>query len=233
MASWQLVAVLPHLPIHLLFLPMPHILLIDDDKMVASGLSSLLTQDNQVHIAHNMPEMVRLLGKHPIDVAVLDIHMHDTEPDLKFLDVLLAKNIPVLALTGTASDVEILDYLRKGAAGIIRKTDEIQEMHRGIEALLGGKNWISLEITEIMQRAAGKRVLSRREQDILDYFFLDDVPSNKKIARAEGISFSTARNYVSDLLAACDAKSRHQLKYQARLLGYAPSGRKLYIEKEE
>ncbi len=210
---------------------MPNILLIDNDKMVASALARTITGDHCVQLAHNMADMKQSLTQTSFDLAVLDVRMNDEEPDIHFLDVLLAQKIPVLVLTGQASKEEMVQYIRKGALGLIRKEDLADNLHRGVAALLLGHSWIPKDIAEAMRKELVKRMLTPREQDILDYFFLDAIPKNNQIAQAEGISVNTVRNYVAALMLACGVNSRHFLKNNARMLGYAPSGRKIIIKR--
>lgn len=210
---------------------MSNILLIDNDKMVASGLACLL-KGNRVTLAHNMQDMKHLLTKtkSKFQVAVLDVRMNDTEPDIHFLDTLLKQPFPVLVLTGAATPEELMEYLRKGALGVIRKEDAPEKLHLGIAALLAGHSWIPPELTDALRKGVIKRRLSPRQQDILDYFFLKEIPQNSQIAESEGICINTVRNYVSILMTACEVKSRHLIKNKARLLGYAPSGRNIVIK---
>ena len=209
---------------------MSNILLIDNDKMVASGLACLLAKDNCVKLAHNMDDMIHLLTKNRFQVAVLDVRMNDKEPDIHFLDALLKQPFPVLVLTGAATMEELMEYLRKGALGVIRKADAPETLHHGIAALLAGNSWIPPELADALRKEVIKRRLSPRQQDILDYFFLDEIPKNSQIAKTEQISINTVRNYVSALMTACEVKSRHLIKNKARLLGYAPSGRNITVK---
>ncbi len=209
---------------------MSNILLIDNDKMVASGLACLL-RGNCVTLAHNMQDMKHLLTKTKFQVAVLDVRMNDTEPDIHFLDVLLKQPFPVLVLTGAATLDELMEYLRKGAMGVIRKEDAPENLRLGVAALVAGQSWIPPELANALRKGVIKQRLTPRQQDILDYFFLEEIPKNSQIAKNEGIAINTVRNYVSVLMLACEVNSRHLIKSKARLLGYAPSGRTITIKR--
>lgn len=210
---------------------LPCILLVDDHHMMATGLAHLLPDHYSTRLAHTMQEMTDLCTNCQFDLAILDIHMHDVEPDMCFLQHLLNIKVPVLLLTGEASEAEILDFLKKGARGVVWKKESEQIIIQAVQAVLSGQTWISPELIASIEKRAARRRLTLREQDILDYFFLDRVPTNKQIAMAESISADTVRNYVAALFNICDVDSRHELAAKARLLGYAPSGRKLKINR--
>lgn len=194
---------------------MKRLIVIDDHKMVAEGIALILSKKYEVKSAYTFEQLETLLSHEKWDMAMLDIGMQDSVPDICFLELLMRWNVPVLAVSGLESDAVILQYLQVGAAGIFRKREDVHILIEAIEAVLNGKRWIPQELTPYLAASLAKVVLSERELDILGYFAIMPPPGNKEIARLEQVSVNAIRGLIAKLRQDLGASNRYELRERA------------------
>jgi DNA-binding NarL/FixJ family response regulator len=152
------------------------LLLIDDHQLFNDGLKSLLSSESNLEIVEQVFEAKNVL-----------LEIHKTAPDLLFLDINLpdqngielAKEIQkafpkvkIILLT-MYSDTQIYkEALKIGVDGYILKNSSKQELLKGIEAVMNGKNYFDAKInigTEPEKRddLAKKFALTEREREII------------------------------------------------------------------
>ena len=124
-----------------------------------------------------------------------------------------------LALDQPSSDVEIAQLLRAGFAGFITYDQSFQFLGAAIKAVAQGQVWASPEVLRIYVdltsprnniRATGIATLTVRENQILD--LLRRRYSNKEIANHLGISESTVKFHVSNVLTKLNVNDRRDVK---------------------
>lgn len=196
------------------------IVVIDDDKLVALSLKTILENTGSIEIAaigHSGEEAVTLYEQHKPDVMLMDIRMQGMtglEAGEKILAV--DNSAKILYLTTFSDDEYIVKALNIGAKGYILKQD-YSGIEPALQAVMNG------------QRVFGEQVMSRLPELIsgkeeFDYASLGLTDkewelitlvaqgmSNKEIAAQMFLSEGTVRNYLSQILEKLDLRDRTQL----------------------
>ncbi len=158
------------------------LLIIEDNRLLASSLSRYLSNAFVVQMAHSSKEGVQQAQTKHYDIVVLDLHL----PDGSGLDVckhLRASGIgtPILVLTASNDTPTKVDLLDAGADDFLTKPFQPAELRARLHALLrrSGSAELSrtttlddLSIDPVTRKVvrAGKQIeLRRKEFDILEY----------------------------------------------------------------
>lgn len=196
------------------------IIVIDDDKLVALSLKTILENTGSIEIAamgYSGEEAIVLYAQHKPDVMLMDIRMQGMT-GLEAGEKILAsdKNARILYLTTFSDDEYIVKALNIGAKGYILKQD-FNGIEPALQAVMNG------------QRVFGEQVISKLPElmsgkESFDYqsFGLTDKEwemttlvaqglSNKEIASEMFLSEGTVRNYLSQILEKLDLRDRTQL----------------------
>ena len=118
--------------------PSRRILLIEDETPVADYLSALLQQEGFEITRAPTLEQAKSTLSDGFDLILLDLNLPDGTGD----DLLphlrdTAPNTPILIVTGAAAnDERLVNCLKSGAAGYIRKSARIEELLRNIRRAL-------------------------------------------------------------------------------------------------
>ncbi len=196
------------------------VLLIDDHALFRIGLQELLERRGIEVVAAvgECHEGLRLASELSPDVILLDMRM----PDLDGLDVLRRLreenlSMPVVMLTTSREEHDLIHSLQGGAQGYLLKDMEPDELLDALREIVAGKTVVAKELTAILAKvvqsgeslAAGPAPfsdLTPREREILCH--LAEGQSNKVIARKLGISDGTVKLHVKAILRKLDVHSR-------------------------
>lgn len=198
------------------------IIAVDDDKLVAISLKTILEATGKVEVAalgSNADDAVRLYKEHKPDVALLDIRMGEvTGLDAARQIIADDPEARVLFLTTFSDDEYIIESLKIGAKGYILKQD-FDDIVPALEAVMSGANVFGSEVTsripELMNSRTGtgfdfeKYDISEREQEIIT--LVAEGLSNKEISSKLYLSEGTVRNYLSTILEKLGLRDRTQL----------------------
>ncbi|MEW6635499.1 MAG: response regulator transcription factor [Actinomycetota bacterium] len=162
------------------------------------------------------------------DVAIVDLTLPDGE-GIELIEDLRAANPHCATLLLTAS-VERSDHARAveaGAAGILHKSADVEEILEAVRVLAEGRTLLSSEeIIELLRLAGRDRErdrearanierLTAREREVLQA--LAEGLSNKEIARKLHVSVDTERTHMMNILNKLGVHSRLQaLLFAAR-----------------
>lgn len=199
------------------------ILLIDDHALFRVGLQGLLEQSqiDVVGAAGSGEEGLRLVAELDPDIILLDMRI----PDMNGVEILKElkqrdNTIPVVMLTTSDDEQDLLSCLRNGAQGYLLKDMEPEELIQSLHDVMQGKTIVAPDLTSALARAVqdGDRVeteivddspfssLTPRELEILTH--LAEGQSNKLIARDLGISIGTVKLHVKAILRKLNVHSR-------------------------
>ena len=198
------------------------IIAVDDDKLVAISLKTILEATGKVEVAalgSNADDAVRLYKEYKPDVALLDIRMGEvTGLDAARQIIADDPEARVLFLTTFSDDEYIVESLKIGAKGYILKQD-FDDIVPALEAVMSGANVFGSEVTsripELMNSRTGtgfdfeKYDISEREQEIIT--LVAEGLSNKEISSKLYLSEGTVRNYLSTILEKLGLRDRTQL----------------------
>jgi len=212
------------------------VILIDDHTLFRVGLEGLLTSRGIEVIASvgSGQDCLRLVGDLNPDIILLDMRM----PGINGLGVLelLRKHdpqLPVVMLTTSTDEGDLLESLRQGAQGYLLKDMEPDELVLALRDIVSGKTVVAPDLAPILARAvqgggASEKAepeaspfseLTPRETEILG--LLAEGQSNKAIARNLGISDGTVKLHVKAILRKLEVHSRVEAAVMAVEQGFS------------
>jgi len=206
------------------------VLLVDDQNLVREGIKSLLELKPHINViaeASDGKQALATLQTHSPDVILLDIRM----PVMNGLTVLAKMKemnlvIPTLILTTFDEHELVLDCLKLGAKGYLRKDVSLESLITAIEKIASGKKWIKPAITSRIEDQLSNNKfdndlitcsLTNTEQQVLRLVAAGY--SNHEIAEALHRSVGTIRNQVSFILNKLDVRDRTRAVLKAVDLG--------------
>ena len=196
------------------------IIVIDDDKLVAMSLRTILESTGQVNVkatGSNGKEAIELYKKHTPDVILMDIRMDGMSGIDAGREILcLYPDAKILYLTTFSDDEYIIDALNMGAKGYILKQD-FEVIAPSLEAVMRGQtvfgDKIIGKLPDLMKpkysfdfEAHG---INEKEREIMELVAAG--LSNKEIAGKLFLGEGTVRNYISTLLDKLSLRDRTQL----------------------
>jgi len=197
------------------------VLMIDDHALFRVGLQGLLEQRGIEVIAAVAEgnEGLQLAESLQPDIILLDLRM----PDMSGLEVLrkvkeIELNIPVVMLTTSNEEQDLVEALRNGAQGYLLKDMEPDELVGALRDIEKGKNVVAQGLTDVLARMVqGEPIIEEKKQtpfseltprELEILCLLADGQSNKVIARNLGISDGTVKLHVKAILRKLEVHSR-------------------------
>lgn len=197
-----------------------NIVVIDDDKLVALSLKTILESSGKISVAAmgaSGEEAVSLYREHHPDVILMDIRMEGMS-GIESGELILAEYpaAKILYLTTFADDEYIIKALNMGAKGYILKQD-FEGIAPALEAVVGGQSVfgekIITKLPELMKPKEkydfAAHGISDKEREIME--LVAEGLSNKEISAKLFLSDGTVRNYISTLLEKLCLRDRTQL----------------------
>jgi DNA-binding NarL/FixJ family response regulator len=199
------------------------LLLADDETLVRQGIRRLLELDPRMEIAAEAAdgeEALRGIEECRPDVVLLDVRM----PRLDGLGVLralreLPEAPPCLVLTTFDDRTLILEAIREGAKGFLRKDVSLAQLVEAIETLAGGGTYLQPAISESLMRGLDSardlprqpepalvEALTPRETEVLR--LMAAAYTNREISIALGTAEGTVKIHVSNILSKMGARDR-------------------------
>ena len=225
------------------------IVLIDDHTLFRVGLEGLLTSRG-IEVAasvDNGVDCVSLVSEIKPDVVLLDMRMPDIsgigvlkklrenlspifpEETRERVSFLLENEMPIVMLTTSTEETDLVESLRAGAQGYLLKDMEPDALVIALRDIVAGKTVVAPDLAPILARAVrGKDggtpeisgpfdELTPRETEILG--LLAEGQSNKAIARNLGISDGTVKLHVKAILRKLEVHSRVEAAVMAVVKG--------------
>lgn len=196
------------------------IIVIDDDRLVAVSLKTILESSGDISVEAMGccgQEAIDLYRAHQPDVMLLDIRMEGMsglEAGEKILEEFPQARL--LYLTTFSDDEYIVRALNMGAKGFILKQD-FEGIAPAIEAVMSGQSVfgdrIITRLPELMKPRSDfdfeARGISPKEREIME--LVAEGLSNREIAGRLFLGEGTVRNYISVLLEKLSLRDRTQL----------------------
>lgn len=184
---------------------MTTVLLVDDHRMVRTGLAALLQTADGIEVvgqAADGEEAVELAVQVRPDVVLMDLSMpvvDGVEATRRVLAELPETKIVVL--TSFSDRERVAEALQAGAVGYLLKDCEPDELRNAIRSAAAGHVPLDPRVARVLLPAArGGRpedALSPREQDVLR--LVAEGRANKQIGRALGISERTVKSHLGSV----------------------------------
>ena len=200
---------------------MIRVVIVDDHELVREGIRHVLTSDGGFDVvgeASHGAGAVELCAALAPDVVVLDLTM----PGMTGLEAAprireAAPNTRLLVLSIHDHEEYVLQSVRAGAEGYLRKDSSPAELRGAIRAVHAGQNFFSAPVARslaaAMQNERRIAALSAREREVL--VEIARGASNKEIASRFGISVRTVESHRESIA------RKLQLKGAASLTRFA------------
>lgn len=196
------------------------VLVVDDDKLVAISLKTILEADEAVEvvgIGSSGAEAIELYREHCPDVLLMDIRMEGMS-GLEAAEHILkeASGAKILFLTTFSDDEYIVKALNMGARGYLLKQDfeaivpALKAVGRG-QSVFGGEvmGKIPILVQSKEEFDYEKYDISEKEHTIMEA--VAEGLSNREISEKLFLSEGTVRNYISAILEKLALRDRTQL----------------------
>jgi DNA-binding NarL/FixJ family response regulator len=206
-------------------------LLVEDHASFRQTLARVFDQEPEFEVvaqAGSLSEARRVMEGREVDLGIIDLSLPDGE-GVELIEDLREANPPFAALVLTAS-LDREDHARAveaGAAGVLHKSADVDEILDATRRLAAGETLFSSEELVEMLRLAGQsreeerearaniEQLTPREMEVLKA--LGEGMSNKEIAQSLHMSVDTERTHMMNILNKLGVHSRLQaLLFAAR-----------------
>jgi two-component system nitrate/nitrite response regulator NarL len=196
------------------------ILIVDDHRLFREGLQSLLQRRNidVVAAVGDGNEGIKIARDLDPDIILLDMRM----PIIDGISVLIQLkkrelNMPIVILTTSSNEQDLLEALKNGASGYLLKDMEPDALVTALRDINAGKTVVAPHLTSVLVRFVRGDMrdsktsgpfseLTPRESEILELMAAGQ--GNKVIARNLGISDGTVKLHVKAVLRKLDVHSR-------------------------
>jgi DNA-binding NarL/FixJ family response regulator len=184
------------------------ILVVDDQTLFRTGLTSLLASDDRVEVvgqALDGADAIKQATRLKPDVILMDVKMPNVdgiEATRRIVESL--PGVKVLILTTFETDSQVIQALKAGASGYVLKDSSASAIVNSIVAVMSGErvmaSTVANRVLEMLTGTATPKEfydgLTNREVEILK--LLAHGMANKQIAFRLKISEKTVRNHVSN-----------------------------------
>lgn len=197
------------------------VLIADDHTLFRRGLASLLSETPGFVVVGEVssgPEAVRLAVERQPDVVLMDVympgggglaavrHMREVLPD-----------VPVLMLTVSENDADLLEAIRAGARGYLLKNAEPEELYSALRQVSAGRAVLDASLTDQVFRhlatspapgPGSDTPLSAREIEILQ--LVAEGRTNREIAAQLCISDNTVKTHLARIFEKLNTATREE-----------------------
>ena len=197
-----------------------NIVVIDDDKLVAISLKTILESTGMINvmaIGNSGEDAINLYEQHKPDVMLMDIRMEGIT-GLEAGEKILQKNndAKILYLTTFSDDEYIVKALNIGAKGYILKQD-FEGIAPSLEAVMRGQTVFGSQVISKLPVIAKNTSdfdysayeIGEKEKELIE--LVAKGMSNKEISQELFLSEGTIRNYLSQILEKLGLRDRTQL----------------------
>ncbi|HEX2028610.1 MAG TPA: response regulator transcription factor [Nitriliruptorales bacterium] len=212
---------------------MTTLLLVEDHASFREALQAVIAMEDDLTVVAHVDrgeQAGQAAAEHRPDVAVVDLDL----PGVDGIEAVRAirRNSPgtaCLVLTALRDEVELGRAVQAGAAAILHKAVEIQELLAAIRRVASGATLLSpADMSRWLQAASAARdrqwlgelldrTLSPREKEVLE--LLAQGGTSQAIAAELNISVETVQTHVRNVLAKLDVRSRLEAVAKAIRLG--------------
>ena len=205
------------------------VLIADDHTLFRRGLVSLLNETGEFVVAGeagNGPEAVQLVAALGPDVVLMDVHMHGGG-GVEAVEQLSKTSpaLPVIMLTVSDNDADLIGAIRAGAKGYFLKNAETEELYAALRKAAAGQAVLDPALTDLLFRHVAQTSplgevapLSFRETEILQ--LIAEGCTNREIALRLSVSENTIKTHVARILEKLGTTNRTEAAALAQQRGW-------------
>jgi two-component system NarL family response regulator len=198
------------------------VLLVDDHAIVRTGLRTMINNEPGLRVvgeASNGEEGITAYEQHRPDMVLMDLRM----PGMGGVECTRAirqrdPQAMVVVLTTYDGDEHIYQALRAGARAYLLKESSAEQFFEVLRSVHRGEYHLEPRIAERLARRLPGADLSAREVEVLRLVARGDI--NKEIAVSLGISESTVKNHLNNILTKLEVRDRTEAVTTALRRGY-------------
>lgn len=187
------------------------VFIVDDHFMVIEGIRSLIQNEKEIEWmghATNASSCLSFLQHQLPDVILMDVSM----PEMSGIDLcgVVKQKFPSVFIIGLSTFNQqsfIQKMIDNGASGYLLKNASKDELLQGIQAVVKGKMYYSLEAAQALRNDADSKVpvITRRQKEMLE--LIAEGLTNNEIAEKLFISVATVDTHRKNLLARFEVKN--------------------------
>jgi two-component system nitrate/nitrite response regulator NarL len=203
------------------------IVVVDDHTLFRRGLVGLLAEMEGFQVvgeASSGQDAIAIIEAINPDIVLLDVNM----PEMSGIETLAALRkqgveSPVLMLTISQHEEDLIGAIRAGANGYLLKNAEPETLRQTIKQVVAGKAVLAPEVTEQVFRLVRSRqfdpinLLTEREVEVLR--FLSRGLTTTQTGTEMFISENTVKTHIRHILEKLDVSNRAEAVAKATQLG--------------
>lgn len=186
------------------------ILVVDDHPLLREGLGAIIAGQADMTLiaeAENGKHALEAFREHRPDITLMDVRM----PTMGGIDAISAirAEFPaarIIVLTTYEGDAQALRAIKAGASGYLLKNMLRKELVETIRSVHAGRRCISPDVASEMVEHLADDHLTARERDVLSLVAAGN--ANKEVAARMGISETTVKTHMKNVLTKLGAKDR-------------------------
>src|SRR5574341_376437 len=193
------------------------VMVVDDHELIRSGLVTCLTADEHVEVvgqAANGLEAIEQVGSAHPDIILMDLVMPGIDGIRTMQEIRIEHpDVRLIVLTAYADRELVQTSLKAGASGYLLKDISVDDLVSAIQTVYAGNSVLTGEVTRLLagmveqsQHQHSRSEMTAREQEVLK--LLVEGQTNRQIALRLGLSVSTVKTHVSNILSKLNASSR-------------------------
>ena len=209
------------------------ILLIEDNRLLRDGISSMLKKQSDMHVVAtigNGENILMMIGKHKPNLLLLDLGLRN-QNSLQIVK-LTKKNFPgtkIIVMDLIPLQADVFEFVQAGVSGFILKDANVAEFFKTIRSVYKGMQVLPPHLTgslfsQIVENAIhGTKPstidesthMTKREKQVIE--LIADGFSNKEIAQKLHLSAYTVKSHVHNILEKLALHTRVQIAKHAHL----------------
>jgi DNA-binding NarL/FixJ family response regulator len=186
------------------------VMCVDDHPLVREGIGGLLSTAEDIELvaqASNGLEALQRFREFQPDITLMDLQM----PTMGGINAMMAirdefPKARIVVLTTYSGDALVQRALKTGASAYVLKSEVRTDLVETIRAVNAGRKVFAPGIALQLADHTNDEQLSAREIEVLE--LIASGHSNKRIARALGITEGTVKNHVKAIIAKLCVKDR-------------------------
>lgn len=190
------------------------VVVVDDEALVASSLSTLLGLEEDLDVLATLGSGEELLdwwdAGHAADVVVMDLQLggiDGVETARRLGEKTTGTTAAVLIVTSHGRPRQLKQALAAGVPGFIRKTSTAAEFAAGVRTVHAGRRYLDPDLAAAAI-GAGESPLTEREAEVLEAAGRGG--SVEQIAAQVHLASGTTRNYLSAAMGKTGASTRFE-----------------------